>query len=339
MRPVSLSGERLRNFIPLYNKSVTDPRRSRFPLRHAALLGGGALLACAVPEPLLEAPPVIIAHRGASAYAPEHTFAAYDLAIAMGAHYLEPDLQRTADGILVALHDPTLDRTMRGPAALCTGPVSERTLAEIHECDAGISFNETFPERARPEYVGLRVPTLEEIIARYAARIGLYIETRVPADAPGMEEALVTLLRRHALTGDAAHEHRVIVQSFSEASLRRVHVLEPSLPLVQLFRRRHPSWFVRLRLHRVSRYAVGIGPAADRTTSGLIRAAQHRCLLVHPHTVNDSSRMARLLDAGANGLFTDMPDIMHRLLGSDAGAPFDVASAAADAVAMCRHGR
>ncbi len=317
---------------------MTDPGRSRLPFRRAALLGGGALLACAVPEPLLVAPPVIIAHRGASAYAPEHTFASYDLAIDMGAHYLEPDLQRTADGILVALHDATLDRTMRGPASLCTGTVSDRTLAEIQECDAGIWFNESFPERARTEYVGLRVPTLEEIIARYAGRIGLYIETKDPADAPGMEEALVTLLRRHALTGDAARQHHVIVQSFSEASLRHMRELEPSLPLVQLFRRRHLSLFVRLRLGRVAQYADGVGPAADRTTPGLIRAAQRRCLLVHPHTVNDSSRMTRMLDAGANGLFTDAPDIMHRLLEPYAGAPFGVMTATAKTVATCRQG-
>ncbi len=306
--------------------------------RRAGLLGAATLLACSVPESVLSPPPVIIAHRGASAYAPEHTLAAYDLAVAMGAHYLESDLQLTSDGVLVALHDPTLDRTLRGPNALCAGPVAERTLAEIHQCDAGSWFNESFAEHARPEFAGLRVQTLEEVITRYSGRVGLYIETKDPHDAPGMEEALVELLRRHALTGDAARQQRVIVQSFSEASLRRVHELEPSLPLVQLFRRRHLSWFVRLRLGRVRQYAVGIGPAASRTTPGLIRAARRRCLLVHPHTVNDSAQMVTMLDAGANGFFTDVPDIMRRLLEPDAGAPFEATSAAADAVATCRSG-
>ena len=77
--------------------------------------------------------PIVIAHRGASGYAPEHTFASYDLAVEKGADYLEQDLQLTADGVLVVLHDATLDRTARGPAASCTGPVSEKTLAQVQE--------------------------------------------------------------------------------------------------------------------------------------------------------------------------------------------------------------
>ena len=70
---------------------------------------------------------VVIAHRGASADAPEHTFAAYDLALEQGADYLEQDLQLTSDGVLVVLHDGTLDRTASGPAEACTGAVGDKT--------------------------------------------------------------------------------------------------------------------------------------------------------------------------------------------------------------------
>jgi glycerophosphoryl diester phosphodiesterase len=72
-----------------------------------------------------------IGHRGASGYAPEHTLAAYDPAIELGADYIEQDLQMTRDGVLVALHDSTLDRTARGPKENCTGLVSTKTLAQI----------------------------------------------------------------------------------------------------------------------------------------------------------------------------------------------------------------
>jgi glycerophosphoryl diester phosphodiesterase len=144
---------------------------------------------------------LVIAHRGASAYAPEHTLAAYDRALEMGADYIEQDLQMTADGELVVLHDDTLDRTTRG--AGCRGRVIERTLAEVKRCDAGSWFAERNPARARPEFAGERVPTLHEVFERYAGRARFYIETKNPEEAPGMEEALVALLRRHALLPQA----------------------------------------------------------------------------------------------------------------------------------------
>ena len=98
-----------------------------------------------------DAPVLAIGHRGASGYAPEHTIASYDLALALGADYIEQDLQLTKDGVLVVLHDPTLDRTARGPAENCTGSRrSTKTLAQIKTCDVGSWFNDAFPEYARP---------------------------------------------------------------------------------------------------------------------------------------------------------------------------------------------
>ena len=84
--------------------------------------------------------PTLIAHRGASVLAPEHTLAAYDLAIEIGADYLEHDLQLTFDGLLVILHDDTLDRTARGPAENCSGAVADKTLAQLETCDFGTWF-------------------------------------------------------------------------------------------------------------------------------------------------------------------------------------------------------
>ena len=112
-----------------------------------------------------------IGHRGASGLAPEHTFPSYDLALKQGADYIEQDLQLTADGVLVILHDETLDRTARPTAESapgdCTGPVKSKTLEQIKTCDVGSWFNEMYPERSRPEYVGLKIPTLEQVFKRY----------------------------------------------------------------------------------------------------------------------------------------------------------------------------
>ena len=112
-------------------------------------------------------PPVLnVGHRGASGLAPEHTIASYDLALKLGADYIEQDLQMTSDGVLVVLHDQTLDRTARGPAANCQGPVAMKTLAQVKTCDVGSWFNEAHPELARKAYVRQRVPTLEEVLNR-----------------------------------------------------------------------------------------------------------------------------------------------------------------------------
>ncbi|MBA2534784.1 MAG: glycerophosphodiester phosphodiesterase, partial [Rubrobacter sp.] len=118
-----------------------------------------------------DAPVLNIGHRGASGYAPEHTFASYDLAIELGADYIEQDLQLTKDGVLVVLHDETLDRTARPTAESapgdCTGLVREKTLAQIKTCEVGSWFNEAYLQYASPDYVGLKIPTLEEVFQRY----------------------------------------------------------------------------------------------------------------------------------------------------------------------------
>jgi glycerophosphoryl diester phosphodiesterase len=113
-----------------------------------------------------DAPVLNIGHRGASGYAPEHTIPAYDLALRLGADYIEQDLQMTGDGVLVVLHDETLDRTARGSGRDCAGPVITKTLEQIKTCDVGSWFNEAYPQYAKDGYVGLRICTLEENFQR-----------------------------------------------------------------------------------------------------------------------------------------------------------------------------
>src|SRR5829696_7875139 len=177
-----------------------------------------------------DAPVLNIGHRGASGFAPEHTIPAYDLALELGADYIEQDLQMTRDGVLVALHDDTLDRTARGLKGNCTGPVIEKTLKQIKTCDVGTWFNETYPQYAKPEYVGLKIPTLEEIFQRYGTGVNYYIETKNPESAPGMEGELLRPMEKYGLTNPAVAKWQVLIQSFSPASLQKVHALDPSLP-------------------------------------------------------------------------------------------------------------
>lgn len=267
------------------------------------------------PQPTARADrPLVIAHRGYSGIAPEHTIASYDLAHRAGADYLEQDLQMTSDGVLVVLHDATLDRTARANAAACTGPVISRTLEEIRRCDAGSWFNERHPAFAREEYVGLRIPTLDEVLSRYGASARYYIETKNPEEAPGMEEELLRLLREHDLLGRSEDPPRVIIQSFSPESLQKIRALQPGTFLVQLLERM-TSDEIQVRLPEITGYANGLGPHFSSVDDPLVRAAHGAGLVVHPYTVNDPTEMRRLEGIGIDGFFTDQTERALEVLG------------------------
>src|SRR5262249_30181139 len=145
------------------------------------------------PQPAIKKP-LLIAHRGASGYAPEHTFAAYQLAIEQGADFVEQDLQITKDGRFICMHDPELSRTtnvkevfpdrvtkrdVEGAGEVKPGYyVADFTLEEIKRLDAGSWFNKYNPFSAKDTYVGQKVPTLEETIKFVNNRAGLYIELK-----------------------------------------------------------------------------------------------------------------------------------------------------------------
>jgi glycerophosphoryl diester phosphodiesterase len=263
-----------------------------------------------------------IGHRGASGYTPEHTLPAYDLALRMGAEYIEQDLQLTKDDVLVVLHDETLDRTARGPQENCTGSVIDKTLEQIKTCEVGTWFNEENPEYAREEYVGLEIPTLEEVFQRYGSGVNYYIETKNPEEAPGMEEELLRLMGEYGLTGLAAERRQVLIQSFSPDSLQKIHALDPSLPLIRLYKEEEEnSQTIREDLDETQTYAVGIGPSKDDVDRSLVSEAHARSLDVHPYTVNDEQEMEDLISLGVDGMFTNFPDLLAELTVPDTGGP------------------
>jgi glycerophosphoryl diester phosphodiesterase len=285
------------------------------------------------------ADPVLnIGHRGASGYAPEHTIPSYDLALLLGADYIEQDLQLTSDGVLVCLHDTTLDRTARGAPENCTGLVSDKTLAQIKTCDVGTWFNDANPGLARPEYVGLQIPTLEEVFQRYRRRANYYIETKAPETADHMEERLLALMAKYRMTRPAARRWQVLIQSFSAASLQTVHVLDPSLPLIQLVVGLPASPALETNLDAIAAYAVGVGPNYILVNANQVTAAHARCLDMHPYTVNDPAAMQTLIGMGVNGMFTNVPDQLDVVLGAYAYRGKRAGRRAARAHAACTPG-
>jgi glycerophosphoryl diester phosphodiesterase len=293
-------------------------------------------------KPPEDAPVLNIGHRGASGYAPEHTIPAYDLALRMGADYIEQDLQLTKDGVLVVLHDDTLDRTARPTAESspgdCTGLVIEKTLAQIKTCDVGTWFNKTYPLYATPEYVGLKIPTLEEVFQRYGTGVNYYIETKNPGAAPGMEEELLRLMDEYGLTEPAEERWQVLIQSFSPASLQKIHTYNPDLPLIQLYFGTETSATIRATLDVARTYAVGIGPSKSDVDAALVEAAHAHCLDVHPYTVNETKEMEALISLGVDGMFTNFPDRLEAVLGKEAAGGKSGAKLAANASRACRAG-
>ena len=256
--------------------------------------------------------PAVIAHRGASFDAPESTAPAYVLARELGADYLELDLQRTRDGVLVAVHDDDLLRTsdvaQRFPERQGS-PVSAFTLAELKSLDAGSWFNQAYPERARERFKGLQILTLDEVmdIAQGNAqrRPGLYIETKVPSLFPGIEADLKAKLQAR---GWLDKPGRVVLQSFDRSSLALLHQHMPQVPKVLLlwvgkggmvsasgqtfaesgetdraafYARQQPrsnAEFERWLDYARAAGAIGTGPSAARTAGG----AQSYADLVQP---------------------------------------------------------
>jgi glycerophosphoryl diester phosphodiesterase len=242
---------------------------------------------------------------------------AYDRAVAGGADYLELDVQRTKDGVLVVVHDATLDRTARGSSANCTGRVAEKTIAQIESCDAGSWYNSAYPSLARAEFVGLRVPRLADLLARYGGTTRLYIEPKDPESYPGIEADIVAALHQHGISATDSDLPRVFVQSFSKSSLLRVKTLDPTIPLVQVLDAKDPSAIVQ-QLADVRSYAAALAVRKQDVTSALVESAHSRCLLVHAYVSDDQPEMQSLLEMGVDGILTDNPDRLRDAIGRGA---------------------
>lgn len=254
---------------------------------------------------------MIIGHRGASAYAPEHTIASYELAHLLGADYLEIDLQMTKDGHLIAMHDKMVDRTTNG-----TGAAGSYSLEEIKRLDAGSWFNRLYPEYARPEFENLKIPTLEEVFKQFGTSANYYIETKSPDEYPGMEDRLIELARKYGvIRTEEGKNPGLILQSFSSKSLKRIHELEPEIPLIQLKKYKEQADLSEKEARMIRQYAAGIGPNFEMINQDYVKNAHDAGLAVHPYTIDSERDMKRALEIGADGAFTNYPNRLAELLG------------------------
>jgi len=297
------------------------------------------LLALLAALPVLAEPPVKllapytrptnIAHRGASGDAPEHTIAAYELALKYGADFVEPDLQLTKDGVLVCMHDTTLERTtdvakvFPDRATEVNGkkswPVADFTLTEIQKLDAG--------SWKGAKFAGARVPTFQQMIDTVKGKAGIIPETKAPEvygkRGLNMEKALMAALKANKLDApNADPKTPIVIQSFSAESLkvlRKDHACK--LPLVYLFGA--GDWSAE-KLKGVKEFADGIAPnkAVVLARPGIVKDAHDLGMSVTVWTCrtgqtgkfeNVKAEMTHFLrELKVDAVFTDNPDQFPR---------------------------
>jgi len=252
---------------------------------------------------LAEAPPIAIAHRGGIEEAPANTLEAFAAAVAVGCRHLETDVQVTRDGVVVAFHDPRLDRVTDR-----TGALADLSFADVAAADAGhrssLDGGRSFPFRGR----GARIPRLEELLGWPGVRVNIDPKT----DA--CVEPLVALVERLGAWD------RVGFGAFSDRRLRRIRALSGGRACTSMGPRAVAVARAAAATGRMPRQGADclqVPPRAGRlplVTPRFVRAAHRAGLPVHVWTINDKEAMRALLDMGVDGIITDRPRLLCEVL-------------------------
>lgn len=252
--------------------------------------------------------PLVIAHRGGAGLWPENTIHAFEGARKLGVDVIETDVRSTADGVLVVIHDASVERTTDG-----AGSVNEMTLAELKKLDAGYRWSadggKSFPFRGR----GLTVPTLDEVFRAFP-QMNFNIEPK--QETPSIVEPLCRMIRERGMTS------KIVIGSFSHALMEKFRRACPEIAtsaspveVVQFLAMSkgaegEASYKFAMQALQVPEYAAG----RRVLTESFVEAAHRHNLKVHAWTVNETADMRRLLEIGVDGLMTDYPDRLMELL-------------------------
>jgi glycerophosphoryl diester phosphodiesterase len=233
----------------------------------------------------------IVAHRGASGYTPENTLVAFDKAVEMKADYIEMDVQRSKDGKLVIIHDPTVDRTTNG-----IGEVKDLTYQQLKRLDAG-SWKGI-------QFTGEKIPSFEEILDRYDGEIGMLIELKSPELYPGIEEQIVQVLKERNL--DHPHNEEIIIQSFNMNSMKKMNFLLPKMPIgILTSDKKHTS---KHALKELSTFADYFNPHYLMLTDQIVSQAHSYGMKVSPWTVRSQEAANFVSEKNIAAIITDYPE-------------------------------
>src|SRR5918993_1164504 len=252
--------------------------------------------------------PVNLAHRGASALAPENTLEAFRMAVEAGAGGLELDVHLTSDGQVVVIHDETVDRTTGG-----TGAVSDMTLEELRALDAGHNFSRECVSGHPYRGLGLRISTLDEVLREFP---GVVVNIDMKADRPGVEAAVLGVLREADAGG------RALVVSSRRAAVGRFRRISGGSVSTGASRWETGVFYVlsRLRLERLLRPAYDALQVPIRhrgvqlVSRRFLEAAHASSVRVDVWTINEADEMHRLLDLGVDVIMTDRPGLLAEVL-------------------------
>jgi glycerophosphoryl diester phosphodiesterase len=240
--------------------------------------------------------PAIIAHRGASAHAPENTLAAFQLALRQQADGIEMDTQLTSDGQVVVFHDQTVNRTTEG-----SGRVREKSLAELRELDAGSHFDIAF--RGEP------IPTLEEVFELLGTQIFINIElSNYGALFNSLPEKVASLVRRYGMGP------RILFSSFNPIALRRIQRLVPGAPLGLLAYQGKKGALARGFLGKALVPYQSLHSALPDVSPEMVKRAHKENRRLFVFNVHQSAEMRRLFRMEVDGIFVDDPLLARRVL-------------------------
>ena len=234
--------------------------------------------------------PVIFAHRGASAHAPENTLAAFELALSQSADAIELDVKLSADGYAVVVHDPTVDRTTGSH-----GRVSDLSFLQLRSLDAGSFFSET--------YRGEKIPSLEEVFEVVGKRTFINVElTNYTTPRDSLVETVCTLVKRFGL------QNHVLFSSFLASNLSKARVYLPDVPRGLLaFNGLLGAW-ARSFGFNFGQYQA-LHPYLKDVTSQQVQRVHRLNRRIHVWTVNAAEDMRRLFGWGVDAIFTDDPQL------------------------------
>lgn len=240
-----------------------------------------------------------IAHRGASSAAPANTLAAFEKAVELDADGIEFDVQLSADGIPVVIHDFTVDGTTDG-----SGRVADMSLAQLGELDAGSYFD--------PAFAGERIPTLAQVLEAVGSRLLLNIELKYfsPRDN-GLERSVIAQIKQYQRGRD--NDYRILLSSFNPFSLRRAKKIAPYIPVGLLYALELPlplrrAWLAPLFPHKARH------PEHTMVNASYMDWAQRRSYHVNTWVVNDPDEMRRLIALGVDSIITNLPDVLRSVL-------------------------
>ena len=238
--------------------------------------------------------PIIFAHRGASAHAPENTLAAFELALAQGADAVELDAKLSADGSVVVIHDPTVDRTTNGH-----GKVKDLSLADLRALDAGSSFSKHFETE--------KIPLLEEVFDALGKRLFINVElTNYNTPRDHLVESVCMLVKKFNV------QKRVMFSSFYAANLSKAQSYLPEVPCGLLALPGLPGAWARSFGFAFGKYAA-LHPYLSDVTPQQVQRAHRLKSRVHVWTVNAEADIRRLFGWGVDGIFTDDPQLATRV--------------------------